>query len=63
MKVTISLVHDLYADTIAANSQVDLQRLADSLSAVTKCFGLTISIKKIEVMFQPAKGSRQTFLK
>ncbi|KAL8609001.1 hypothetical protein ACOMHN_059932 [Nucella lapillus] len=35
----------------------DLQRLADSLSAAAKHFGLTINIKKTEVMFQPSKGS------
>lgn len=35
----------------------DLQRLTNSLSVATRCFGLTISIKKTEVMFQPAKRS------
>ncbi|KAL8597728.1 hypothetical protein ACOMHN_001687 [Nucella lapillus] len=59
-KVTKSLVRDLlYADdcAIVAHSEDDLQRLTDSLSAATKHFGLTISIKKTEVMFQPSKGS------
>ena len=59
-KVTKSLVRDLlYADDCAtvAHLKDDHQRLTDSLSAATKRFGLTISIKKTEVMFQPAKGS------
>ncbi|KAL8584674.1 hypothetical protein ACOMHN_002403 [Nucella lapillus] len=59
-KVTKSLVRDLlYADdcAIVAHSEDDLQRLTDSLSAATKHFGLTISIKKTEVIFQPSKGS------
>ena len=34
-----------------AHSADDLQSLADSLSAATKCFGLTLSIKKTEAMF------------
>ena len=37
-------------------------RLADCLSAATKHFGLTISIKKTDVMFKPAKGSRAIML-
>ena len=59
-KVTKSLASDLYADDCAITAPLkdDLQRLADSLSVATKCFGLTISIKKTEVTFQPAKGSR-----
>ena len=59
-KVTKSLVRDLlYADdcSIVAYSEDDLQRLINSLSVVTKRLGLTISIKKTEVMFQPAKES------
>ena len=61
MKVTKSLVRDfLCADdcVVVAHSEDDLQRLADSLSADTKRFGLTISIKMTGVMFQPFKGSR-----
>ncbi|KAL8612753.1 hypothetical protein ACOMHN_033752 [Nucella lapillus] len=60
-KVTKSLVRDLlYADgcAIVAHSEDDLQRLTDSLSAATKHFGLTISIKKTKVIFQPSKGSK-----
>ncbi|KAL8601457.1 hypothetical protein ACOMHN_000399 [Nucella lapillus] len=59
-KVTKSLVRDLlYADdcAIVAHSEDDLQRVTDSLSAATNHFGLTISIKKTEVIFQPSKGS------
>ena len=60
-KVTKSLVRDLlYANVraIVAHSKDDLQRLTNSLSEATKRFRLTISIKKTEVMFQPAKGSK-----
>lgn len=59
-KVTKALIRELlYADdcAIVAHSEKDLQSLTDALSAATKHFGLTISIKKTEVMFQPAKGS------
>ena len=59
-KVTSSLVRDLlYADDcgIVAHSEKDLQMLTYSLSEATKKFGLTISIKKTEVLFQPAKAS------
>ena len=58
--VTQALIRELlYADdcAIVAHSEKDLQSLTDSLSAATKRFGLTISIKKTEVLFQPAKGS------
>ena len=60
IKITRSLVRVLYADDCAIIAYLEdgLQRLADSLSAATKCFGLTISIKKLEMMFQPVKGSR-----
>ena len=59
-KATKSLVRDLlYADdcAIVAHLKDDLQRLTNSLSVANKRFRLTISIKKTEVMFQPAKGS------
>ena len=59
-KVTSALVRDLlYADdcAIVAHSEEDLQQLTTSLSEATKRFGLTISIKKTEVLFQPAKTS------
>ena len=56
MKVIKSLVRGLYADdrAIFVHLEDNLQRLADSLSVATMRFGLTISIKKTEVMFQPA---------
>ena len=60
IKVTKSFVRDLFcADgcAVGAYSEDDIQRLTDSLSAATNHFGLTISIKKTEVMFQPAKES------
>ena len=59
-KVTRALIRELlYADdcAIVAHSEKDLQSLTDSLSEATKRFGLTISIKKTEVLFQPTKGS------
>jgi len=59
-KVTNALLRDLmYADdcAIVAHSVEDLQSLTDALSTATKRFGLTISIKKTEVLYQPAKGS------
>ncbi|KAL8588325.1 hypothetical protein ACOMHN_019590 [Nucella lapillus] len=46
-----------YSTPEGKDEKDDLQRLTDSLSAATKHFGLTISIKKTEVMFQPSKGS------
>ena len=59
-KVTSALVRDLlYADdcAIVAHSEEELQQLTNSLSEATKKFGLTISIKKTEVLHQPAKAS------
>ena len=59
-KVTNALLRELmYADdcAIVAHSEEDLQSLTDALSTATKKFGLTISIKKTEVMYQPARGS------
>lgn len=59
-KVTKAIVRELlYADdcAIVAHSEADLQKLTDSLSHATKRFGLTISIKKTEVLYQPAKGT------
>jgi hypothetical protein len=60
-KVNKALVRDLlYADdcAIVAHTADELQTLTDRLSAATKRFGLTISIKKTEVLFQPATGAR-----
>ena len=54
---TTALVRDLlYADDAAlvAHSEEELQELADRLSQATKKFGLTISTKKTEVLYQPS---------
>ena len=56
-KVKEALVRDfLFADdcALAAHDKDALQRLADALSKSTKAFGLTISIKKTEVLCQSA---------
>ena len=53
-KVTLALIRELlyvYDCAIVAHGEHDLQQLADSLSIGTKWFGLTISIKKTEVLF------------
>jgi len=58
-KVLEALVRDfLFADdcALAALSEQDLQELASRLSEASKAFGLTISLKKTEVMLQPAPG-------
>ena len=54
-KVTRAIVHDfLFADdcALAAHSEVDLQELADCFATAAKSFGLTVSIKKTEVLRQ-----------
>ena len=59
-KVRQALVRDLlFADdcALAAHSEADLQELADCFATATKAFGLTISIKKTEVMTQMLPGS------
>jgi len=59
-KVREALVRDfLFADdcALAAHSEEDLQRLADCFSTASKAFGLTISIKKTEVLYQAAPGT------
>ena len=59
-KVTISTIRDLlFADDCAlASSTLDgLQRLCDCFAAAASRFGLTISIKKTETMYQPAPGN------
>eukprot|EP00745_Piridium_sociabile_P040226 TRINITY_DN767_c0_g1_i3.p1 TRINITY_DN767_c0_g1~~TRINITY_DN767_c0_g1_i3.p1 ORF type:complete len:1045 (-),score=247.16 TRINITY_DN767_c0_g1_i3:182-3316(-) len=58
-KVLEALVRDfLFADdcALAAHSEPDLQELANCLSAAARSFGLTISLKKTEVLAQPAPG-------
>lgn len=59
-KVTETLIRDfLYADdcALAAHSENALQELADSLAVAANKFGMTISLSKTEVMFQPAPNS------
>ena len=56
-KVTRAIVRDfLFADdcALAAHSEVDLQELADCFATAAKIFGLTVSIKKTEVLRQLA---------
>ena len=49
----------LFADdcALAACSQEALQHLCDSFAAASRRFGLTISIKKTETLYQPAPGN------
>ena len=59
-KVREALVRDfLFADdcALAAHSEEDLQHLADCFSTAAKAFGLTVSIKKTEVLYQAAPGA------
>ena len=59
-KVHETLVRDfLFADdcALAAHTEEDLQCLADCFSTATKAFGLTISIRKTEVLYQPAPNT------
>ena len=56
-KIKEALIRDfLFADdcALAAHREDALQHLADALSKATKAFGLTISIKKTEVLCQSA---------
>ena len=59
-KVTLSTIRDLlFADdcALAASSLEALQRLSDNFAAAARKFGLTISIKKTESLYQPACGN------
>ena len=59
-KVTWAIVRDfLFADdcALAAHSEVDLQELADCFATAAKSFGLTVSIKKTEVLRQLAPNT------
>ena len=49
----------LFADdcALAAHSEVDLQELADCFATAAKMFGLTVSIKKTEVLRQLAPNT------
>ena len=58
-KVMVDIIRDLlFADDCALNaySESEMQRSMDLFSAACRDFGLTISTKKTEVMFQPAPG-------
>ena len=59
-KATVSCIRDLlYADdcALAACSLEALQRLTDRFASAARRFGLTISIKKTEALYQPAPGN------
>ena len=59
-KVNYFTIRDLlFADdcALAALSQEALQRLCDCFANAARKFGLTISIKKTETLYQPGKGS------
>ena len=59
-KTTELLVRDLlFADDCALNAHSinDIKRIANSFAKAVRRFGLTISLKKTEVMFQPKPGT------
>ena len=59
-KVKLFTIRDLlFADdcALAALSQEALQRLCDCFASAARRFGLTISIKKTETLYQPAPGN------
>ena len=59
-KVKLSTIRDLlFADdcALAACTQEALQRLCDCFATAARKFGLTISIKKTESLYQPALGN------
>ena len=63
-KVCEALIRDfLFADdcALASHTEEDLQRLANrfSIASKAKAFGLTISIRKSEVLLQPAPGTEK----
>ena len=58
-KVMVDIIRDLlFADDCALNahSEPEMQRSMDLFSAACRDFGLTISTKKTEVLYQPAPG-------
>ena len=58
-KVKTDIIRDfLFADDCALNagSEADMQRSIDKFSIACTNFGLTVSIKKTEVLHQPAPG-------
>ena len=59
-KIQLYTIRDLlFADdcALAACSQEALQRLCDRFAAAARRFGLTISLKKTESLYQPALGN------
>ena len=59
-KVLMALVRDLlYADDcdLVAHTESDMQCFMDRLLEACRAFGLTISLNKTVVMFQPAPGT------
>ena len=62
-KVNHAIIQELlYADDcgIFAHSEEDIQILMDNFSRASKSFGLTVSIKKTEVLYQPSPNTRPT---
>ena len=62
-KTTEQLITELlFADDCAllAHTEAALQNLVDHFSEASKAFGLTISLKKTEVLFQPAPSQNYT---
>ena len=60
-KLTEFLIRDLlFADdcALSAHSLTDIQIIVDKFADAAKKFGLTISLKKTEVMFQPRPGNQ-----
>ena len=58
--VTVSTIRELlFADdcALAADTEKGLQRLCDCFASAARRFGLIISIKKTEVLYQPARGN------
>ena len=58
--VTMSTIRELlFADdcALAADTEEGLQRLCNCFSTAARRFGLTISIRKTEVLYQPARGN------
>ena len=62
-KVRRLCVQDLlYADDIGfrSHSKVDLQMILDRFATVSASFGLSINVRKTEILHQPAPGTPYT---